>query len=51
MIEISKREHFYMQEYCGCVFSRRDTNTHRVQTGKGKIEIGVNYYGSETQVS
>ncbi len=25
MIEISKREEFYQQEYCGCVYSLRDT--------------------------
>lgn len=30
MIEISKRESFYQQEYCGCVYSLRDTNRHRV---------------------
>ena len=29
MIEISKREEFYQQEYCGCVYSLRDTNQHR----------------------
>ena len=29
MIEISKREHFYQQEYCGCVYSLRDTNRSR----------------------
>ena len=26
MIELSKQEHFYQQEYCGCVYSLRDTN-------------------------
>lgn len=44
MIEISKREEFYMQEYCGCAYSLRDTNRWRVQTGREKIKIGVNYY-------
>ena len=29
MIEISKREEFYQQEYCGCVYSLRDTNKWR----------------------
>jgi hypothetical protein len=29
MIEISKRESFYQQEYCGCVYSLRDSNHHR----------------------
>ncbi len=45
MIEISKREAFYQQEYCGCVYSLRDTNKHRLETGRGKIEIGKQYYG------
>ncbi len=44
MIEISKREEFYQQEYCGCVYSLRDTNQHRQQTGRGKIEIGTQFY-------
>ena len=44
MIEISKREEFYQQEYCGCVFSLRDTNKHRLETGRGKIEIGTQFY-------
>lgn len=45
MIEISKREHFYQQEYCGCVYSLRDTNNWRVQSGREKIKIGEKYYG------
>ncbi|HVV27491.1 MAG TPA: epoxyqueuosine reductase QueH [Rhizomicrobium sp.] len=45
MIEISKREAFYQQDYCGCVYSLRDTNKHRLETGRGKIEIGKQYYG------
>lgn len=45
MIEISKRERFYQQEYCGCVFSLRDTNRWRLETGRERIEIGVKYYG------
>lgn len=47
MLEISKREQFYMQEYCGCVYSRRDTDAWRVQNGRDKIEIGVKFYGRE----
>src|SRR6201996_389579 len=31
MLEISKREQFYMQEYCGCAYSLRDSNQWRVQ--------------------
>lgn len=45
MIEISKREQFYQQEYCGCVYSLRDTNRARTTAGRKKIEIGVKFYG------
>jgi predicted adenine nucleotide alpha hydrolase (AANH) superfamily ATPase len=45
MIEISKREQFYQQEYCGCVYSLRDTNAHRETQGRKPIEIGVTFYG------
>ena len=45
MIEISKREHFYQQEYCGCVYSLRDTNRHRVASGRQRIQLGVKFYG------
>ncbi len=44
-IEISKRERFYKQEYCGCVYSLRDTNKWREQKGLALIEIGEHYYG------
>jgi len=45
MLEISKDENFYMQEYCGCVYSLRDTNRWRLQNGRERIEIGKKYYG------
>jgi predicted adenine nucleotide alpha hydrolase (AANH) superfamily ATPase len=45
MIEISKRENFYQQEYCGCVYSLRDANRHRREVGRERIEIGVKFYG------
>ena len=45
MTEISKREKFYLQEYCGCVYSLRDTNRHRIAQGGERIRIGVRYYG------
>lgn len=45
MIQISKREQFYQQEYCGCVYSLRDTNRHRVQSGRERIRMGEQYYG------
>ena len=44
MIEISKREGFYQQEYCGCVYSLRDTNKWRVSQNRPKVEIGKNFY-------
>jgi len=50
MIEISKRERFYQQEYCGCVYSLRDTNRHRRAQGRERIRIGVLHYGDEHPV-
>lgn len=47
MIEISKREEFYQQEYCGCVYSLRDTNKWRVANGREKIKIGQLYYSAD----
>lgn len=44
MYEISKRENFYKQEYCGCVYSLRDTNAWRIQNERSRIKIGVNFY-------
>lgn len=47
MYEIAKREHFYKQEYCGCVYSLRDTNAWRKANDRERIKIGVEYYGEE----
>lgn len=44
MIDISKREQFYQQEYCGCAYSWRDTNEWRVKNGRERIKIGEKYY-------
>lgn len=44
MIEISKREQFYQQEYCGCVYSLRDTNRWRLKNGRERIKIGTQFY-------
>jgi predicted adenine nucleotide alpha hydrolase (AANH) superfamily ATPase len=41
-IEISKKEGFYQQEYCGCVFSLRDANRKRREQGRNPIIIGAN---------
>ena len=48
MIDISKNEEFYQQEYCGCAFSLRDTNKHRVANGRDPIRLGVKYYSRDT---
>lgn len=45
MLEISKRERFYQQEYCGCAYSLRDTNRARKAAGRDVIRIGRQYYG------
>ncbi len=47
MYEIAKRENFYKQEYCGCVYSLRDTNAWRKQNTRERIKLGVSYYGEE----
>ena len=51
MYEISKREGFYQQEYCGCVYSLRDTNLFRVKKGIDRIEMGKNFYGVKKGVN
>ncbi len=49
MYEIAKEENFYQQEYCGCVYSMRDTNKWRVQNGRERIKIGQTYYQLEVE--
>ena len=44
MIKISNKEKFYMQEYCGCVYSLRDTNIWRHKNNRPDIKIGLKYY-------
>ena len=48
MIEISKREAFYQQEYCGCAYSLRDTNLLRKANDREPIRIGEKYYGVDS---
>ncbi len=50
MIELSRQEHFYQQEYCGCVYSLRDTNRHRLACGRPRIKRLTQFYGDETQL-
>ena len=44
MYEISKEEQFYKQEYCGCVYSLRDSNLWRLKNGRPRIERGTQFY-------
>ncbi len=47
MYEIAKRENFYKQEYCGCIYSLRDTNDWRESKGREKIAIGEQFYSDK----
>ena len=44
MLEISKVENFYKQEYCGCFYSLRDTNQWRKKNHRSVIKFGKEYY-------
>lgn len=44
MYELAKEEKFYKQEYCGCVYSLRDTNLWRKSQGRQEIKIGEEFY-------
>lgn len=48
MIEISKQERFYQQEYCGCSYSLRDTNAYRRSQGRDPIHLGEKFYQPDT---
>lgn len=48
MYEIAKEEEFYKQEYCGCVYSLRDSNLWRIKNGRERIVREVNFYGKES---
>ena len=49
MLEISKQENFYQQEYCGCVYSLQDTNEWRMSKGAKEIEIGKNFWAGSNR--
>lgn len=49
MYVIAKREQFYQQEYCGCVYSLRDSNLYRSKQGKERIDIGKKFYSYAEQ--
>lgn len=44
MLEISKKEKFYQQEYCGCVYSLRDTNLWRLKNQREAVKRGIKFY-------
>lgn len=44
MYQIAKEEQFYKQEYCGCVYSLRDTNKWRKKTDRPTIRFGEEFY-------
>ncbi len=47
MYDIAKREEFYKQEYCGCIYSLRDTNNWRKTNGREEISIGEEFYADK----
>ncbi len=44
MYTLAKEERFYQQQYCGCIYSLRDTNEWRESKGREKIAIGETWY-------
>ncbi len=44
MYKIAKKEEFYKQEYCGCIYSLRDSNEWRVKNGRPEIKICEEFY-------
>lgn len=44
MYDLAKEMEFYKQEYCGCIYSLRDTNKWRVQNNREEIVIGEEFY-------
>jgi predicted adenine nucleotide alpha hydrolase (AANH) superfamily ATPase len=47
MYEIAKRENFYKQEYCGCIYSLRDTNDWRKKNNREEITICEQFYADK----
>jgi epoxyqueuosine reductase len=44
MYDLAKEESFYAQQYCGCIYSLRDTNAWRTSKGRDAIAIGETWY-------
>lgn len=51
MYEIAKEEEFYKQEYCGCVYSLRDTNLWRKQNDRKTIRFGEEFYNTNSETN
>jgi predicted adenine nucleotide alpha hydrolase (AANH) superfamily ATPase len=51
MYEIAKEENFYKQEYCGCIYSLRDTNNWREKNNREKIKIGEEFYKNKINLT
>lgn len=51
MYEIAKEENFYKQEYCGCIYSLRDTNNWREKNNREKIKIGEEFYENKINLT
>jgi epoxyqueuosine reductase len=49
MYELAKEEEFYKQEYCGCIYSLRDTNNWRKKNDREEIAIGEEFYKGKIQ--
>lgn len=49
MYEIARAENFYKQEYCGCIYSRRDANLRLADQGLPPVEKERKYYSSLTE--
>ena len=49
MIELAKEETFYQQQYCGCVYSLRDTNRWRLKNGRNRVRFGEDYYQADSE--
>lgn len=49
MYELAKEEKFYKQEYCGCIFSLRDTNDWRRKNNRSEIAIGEEFYSAKIE--
>ena len=45
MYSLAKEEQFYKQEFCGCIYSLRDTNEWRRKNGRKEIDMGKEFYG------